>query len=123
MTPMEVTIFHHARCSNSRAALELLRTRGIEPNIIEYVKTPLTAAELSELFSHLTQCNPSMKIRDFMRSKEPAFAQLGLDNPAVSDMECIEAMAKNPTLINRPIVIGPRGAALCRPPEKVLELI
>lgn len=119
----QVTILHNARCSNSRGALELLRERGIEPNIIDYMKTPLTAAELADLFTHLLQCNPGMKIRDFMRSKETIYTEQGLHNPAISDIACIEAMAKYPVLINRPIVITPRAAALCRPPEKVLELI
>lgn len=114
----DITIFHNNRCSNSRGALEILRERGIEPNIVDYLATPLTAAELSELVAHL-----GVPVRDLLRSKEAAYKELGLDNPAVSDAQIIMAVAEHPVLLNRPIVVTPKGAALCRPPEKVLELL
>ena len=114
----EITIFHNNRCSNSRGALALLQERGIEPNIVDYIATPLTAAELSELVAHL-----GVPVRDLLRTKEAAYKELGLDNPAVSDAQIIMAVAEHPVLLNRPIVVTPKGAALCRPPEKVLELL
>jgi arsenate reductase len=114
----DVTIFHNNRCSNSRGALALLREHGIEPNIVDYIATPLTAPELAELVAHL-----GVPVRDLLRSKEAQFKELGLDNPAVSDVQLIQAVAAHPVLLNRPIVVTPKGAMLCRPPQRVLELI
>ena len=118
MTTSNITIFHNARCSNSRGALQLLRDRGIEPNIVNYLETPLTAPELAELVAHIGQ-----PVRDLLRSKEPQYQQFHLDNPALSDADIFSIVAAHPILLNRPIVITPKGAALCRPPEKVLELL
>lgn len=114
----DITIFHNARCSNSRGALALIRERGIEPNIVDYIATPLTAPELSELVAHL-----GVPVRDLLRTKEAAYKELGLDQPGISDVQIIQAVAAHPALLNRPIVVTPKGAALCRPPEKVLELL
>ena len=114
----DITIFHNNRCSNSRGALQLLRERGIEPNIVDYLATPLTAPELSELVAHL-----GVPARDLLRTKEAAYQVLGLEQPGVSDAQVIMAMAQHPQLLNRPIVVTPKGAALCRPPEKVLALL
>ncbi|WP_407714214.1 arsenate reductase (glutaredoxin) [Comamonas testosteroni] len=114
----DITIFHNNRCSNSRGALALLRERGIEPNIVDYLATPLTAPELAELVAHL-----GVPVRDLLRSKETQFKELGLDNAAVGDVQLIQAVAAHPVLLNRPIVVTPKGARLCRPPELVLELI
>jgi len=114
----DITIFHNNRCSNSRGALALLRERGIEPNIVDYLATPLTAPELAELVAHL-----GVPVRDLLRSKEAQFKELGLDNAAVGDVQLIQAVAAHPVLLNRPIVVTPKGARLCRPPELVLELI
>jgi arsenate reductase len=114
----DITIFHNARCSNSRGALALIRERGIEPNIVDYIATPLTAPELAELVGHL-----GVPVRELLRTKEAAYQELGLDQPGVSDVQIIQAVAAHPALLNRPIVVTPKGAALCRPPEKVLELL
>ncbi|MBP7351888.1 MAG: arsenate reductase (glutaredoxin) [Comamonas sp.] len=114
----DITIFHNARCSNSRGALALIRERGIEPNIVDYIATPLTAPELSELVEHL-----GVPVRELLRTKEAAYQEQGLDQPGVSDVQIIQAVAAHPALLNRPIVVTPKGAALCRPPEKVLELL
>ncbi|MDH1673765.1 arsenate reductase (glutaredoxin) [Comamonas aquatica] len=114
----DITIFHNNRCSNSRGALELLRARGIEPNIVDYIATPLTAPELAELVAHL-----GVPVRELLRTKEAAYQELGLDQPAVSDAQILLAVAQHPQLLNRPIVVTPKGAALCRPPEKVLALL
>lgn len=114
----DITIFHNNRCSNSRGALELLRARGIEPNIVDYIATPLTAPELAELVAHL-----GVPVRELLRTKEAAYQELGLYQPAVSDAQILLAVAQHPQLLNRPIVVTPKGAALCRPPEKVLALL
>lgn len=114
----DITIFHNSRCSNSRGALQILRDRGLEPQIIDYLATPLTAPELAELVAHL-----GVPVRDLLRSKEPVYQSLGLDNPALSDAQLLLALAQHPVLLNRPIVVTPRGAALCRPPERVLDLL
>ena len=114
----DITIFHNHRCSNSRGALQILRDRGIEPNIVDYIATPLTAPELSELVAHI-----GVPVRDLLRTKEALYQELGLDNPAVSDAQIILVVAEHPVLLNRPIVVTPKGAKLCRPPETVLELL
>ena len=114
----QATIYHHARCSNSRGALELLRGRGVEPRIVEYQKTPLTTAELAALVRQL-----AVPVRALLRSKEEAYQRLALAEPARSDAELIAAIAAHPELLNRPIVVTPKGALLCRPPERVLELL
>lgn len=114
----DITIFHNHRCSNSRGALQILRDRGIEPNIVDYIATPLTVPELSELVAHI-----GVPVRDLLRTKEALYQELGLDNPAVSDAQIILAVAEHPVLLNRPIVVTPKGAKLCRPPETVLELL
>ncbi|CAM4185750.1 arsenate reductase (glutaredoxin) [Comamonas aquatilis] len=114
----DITIFHNNRCSNSRGALALLRDNGIEPNIVDYLATPLTAPELAELVAHL-----GVPLQDLLRTKEAAYQELGLDQAGVSDAQRLAAVAAHPVLLNRPIVVTPKGAALCRPPEKVLALI
>ena len=113
-----VTIYHNARCSNSRGALAILREAGIEPHIVDYIANPLNIAELTELIAKL-----EMPVRDLMRSKEAIFQELNLDIPEKSNAELIAAIASHPVLLNRPIVVTPRGALLCRPPEKVLQII
>lgn len=114
----DITIFHNNRCSNSRGALALLREHGIEPRIVDYIATPLTAPELAELVEHL-----GVPVRELLRTKEAEYKALGLDQSGVSDAQLIAAVAAHPVLLNRPIVVTPKGAALCRPPEKVLDLL
>ena len=114
----DITIFHNNRCSNSRGALALLREHGIEPRIVDYIATPLTAPELAELIEHL-----GVPVRELLRTKEAEYKELGLDQSGVGDAQLIAAVAAHPVLLNRPIVVTPKGAALCRPPEKVLALI
>lgn len=114
----DITIYHNARCSNSRGALALLRERGIEPAIVDYLAQPLDAAQLRALVARL-----GVPVRDLLRSKEAAYADLGLADAARSDEELIAAVARHPELLNRPIVVTPRGALLCRPPERVLEIL
>ena len=113
-----ITIFHNPGCSNSRGALQLLRERGIEPNIIDYLATPLTAPELAELVAHI-----GLPVRELLRSKEAQYQALDVGNPALTDAQIFELVAQHPQLLNRPIVVTPKGAALCRPLQKVLELL
>ena len=115
---MQVTVWHNPKCSNSRGALDILRERGIEPDIFEYVKTPPTRAQLQALVEAL-----DIPLREALRSKEAAFAELGLGEPGVTEAQLFEAVLVHPVLLNRPIVVTDAGARLCRPPEKVLDLL
>jgi len=115
---MSVIIYHNPRCSKSRQALQLLKDRGIEPKVIEYLKTPPDKAELQRLLKLL-----HLKPRDLMRRKEPIYKEQGLEDDSISDGQLVEAMAENPVLIERPIVLANGKAVLGRPPEKVLEII
>jgi arsenate reductase (glutaredoxin) len=115
---MQATIFHNPACSNSRSALALLRERGIEPQIIEYLQTPPSAQRLAGLLSAM-----GMAPRELLRSKEPLHAELGLDTPSWSDAQLIAQMVQHPVLMNRPIVETPHGTRLCRPGELVLGLL
>ena len=111
-------IYHNPRCSKSRQTLELLRERGIEPEIVEYLKTPPDELMLARLLKQL-----GIGPRDLLRTKEPEYAALGLADPGLDDDALIRAMAEHPKLIERPIVVHGRRAVLGRPPEKVLELL
>lgn len=113
-----VTIWHNARCSNSRRALELIRDAGFEPHVVDYLNDPPDRATLVA-----TLAATGLPLRDLMRHKEPAYIELGLDDPGIDDPALIEAMLRKPALINRPIVITDRGTLLCRPPERVLEIL
>ena|SRR5579862_1646353 len=117
-TSAAVTIYHHPGCSNSRGALALIRAAGIEPTIIEYLKDPPQRATLAVLLQRM-----GLRARELLRPKESTYAALGLDAPHWSDEQLIEHMVAHPELINRPIVVTPRGVRLCRPPERVLELL
>jgi arsenate reductase len=113
-----ITIYHNPRCGKSRQTLALLEERGIAPNVIEYLKTPPSAAELRRILGKL-----KMGPRDLMRKHEEPFRGLGLDNPKLKDDALIKAMIENPILIERPIVIAGDRAALGRPPEAVLKIL
>lgn len=114
---MQVTIYHNPKCSNSRQALKIIRSHGIEPHIVEYLKSPLTPEELR----HLIHDQLHMQVRDVIRTKEPVYAQIGLDGR--DDDTLLAAMAIHPILLNRPIVITPKGAKLCRPAETVKDIL
>ncbi|MBF0095511.1 MAG: arsenate reductase (glutaredoxin) [Alphaproteobacteria bacterium] len=113
---MTVTIYHNPRCSKSRETLELLRNRGVEPTVVEYLQTPPNEAELKKILSLL-----GLKPRELLRKKEAKEA--GLDDPSLDGDRLIAAMVANPAVIERPIVVANGKAALGRPPEKVLELL
>ncbi|MCW4454051.1 arsenate reductase (glutaredoxin) [Flavobacterium sp. MXW15] len=115
---MKATIWHNPRCSNSRGALEILRGAGIEPVVVEYLKTPPDRTTLKALVARM-----GIAPRGLLRDKEAAYAELGLADPALDDDALIDAMVAHPVLINRPIVETARGVRLCRPPETVRELL
>ena len=113
-----VTVYHNPKCSNSRGALALLEERGISPTVVEYLKAPLSKAELRKLAAALkaTAGKDWPGLRDGMlRTREPVYAELGLKD--ASDDELLAAVAEHPILLNRPIVATPRGTVLARPPE------
>ena len=115
---MTVQILHNPRCSTSRKALELIREAGLEPEIIEYLRTPPTREELVGMLVAM-DATP----RDILRAKEPLAKELGLLDPASTDRELIDAMLDHPILIERPIVITEKGARICRPVERVSEIL
>ena len=115
---MTVTIYHNPACGTSRNTLALIRERGIEPVVIEYLKNPPTRARLVALLRKM-----KMTPRQLLRERGTPYAELGLADPKWSDDELIDVMLKHPILINRPIVETPKGARLCRPAEKVLEIL
>ena len=114
----DVTLYHNPRCSNSRGALALLRERGIEPRIVEYLTAPLDRAHLQSLVAAT-----GLPLRELLRSKEAVYQELGLDDPACTEAQLLDAVLLHPVLLNRPIAVTARGALLCRPPERVLDLL
>lgn len=115
---MTVTIYHNPRCSKSRETLKLLEDKGVTLTVIEYLKTPPTAAELGDILAKL-----GIAPRDLMRRKEAEYKAGGLDEPGLSDGQLIAAMVATPKLIERPIVLANGKAALGRPPESVLAIL
>lgn len=113
-----ITIYHNPACGTSRNTLGLIRNSGVEPRVIEYLKTPPTKAELVVLLKLM-----NMTPRELLREKEATCRELGLSDPAKSDDELLDAMAAHPILINRPIVVTPLGVKLCRPSEVVLDIL
>ena len=115
---MAVTIYHNPRCSKSRQTLALLNERGLEIDIVEYLKTPPDAATLAGLLVGL-----GLEPRQLLRKTEAAYKELGLDDPALDRAALIAAMVETPILIERPIVVAGARVALGRPPEAVLEIL
>ncbi len=115
---MTITIYHNPACGTSRNVLALIRNSGEEPRIIEYLKTPPSRAELVDLIARM-----GLPVRSVLREKGTPFHELGLDNPTLTDDTLIDAMIAHPILMNRPIVVTPLGAALCRPSEAALEIL
>lgn len=115
---MDVIIYHNPACGTSRNTLELVRHAGIEPHVIEYLKTPPSRALVAQLVARM-----GVSVRDILREKGTPFAELGLADPALTDEQLLDAIAAHPVLMNRPIVVSPLGAKLCRPSETVLDLL
>ena len=115
---MSVTIYHNPACGTSRNTLALIRATGVEPEVIPYLETPPSRDELVSLIDRI-----GVAPRALLREKGTPYAELGLDDPALSDDQLVDAMITHPILINRPIVVAPNGVALCRPSEKVLSIL
>jgi arsenate reductase (glutaredoxin) len=115
---MDVIIYHNPRCGTSRNTLGLIRNSGVEPHIVEYLKTPPTRILLRQLAARM-----GVPLRALLRDKEPIFRQLGLADQNLSEDALLDAIEKHPVLLNRPIVVTPKGVRLCRPAELVIELL
>jgi arsenate reductase len=114
----DVIIYHNPECGTSRNTLAMIRNAGIEPHVIEYLKTPPVRALLRQLITRA-----ALTPRELLREKGTPYAELGLDNPTLTDEQLIDAMMAHPILINRPLVITSKGVKLCRPSELVLEIL
>jgi arsenate reductase len=115
---MDVVIYHNPECGTSRNTLAMIRNAGIEPHVIEYLKTPPSRALLLQLVERM-----GISVRDLLRQKGTPYAELGLDDRSLSDEALLDAIMAHPILINRPIVVTPNGVKLCRPSEQVLDLL
>jgi arsenate reductase (glutaredoxin) len=115
---MDVTIYHNPQCGTSRNALAMIRNAGIEPQVIEYLKTPPGREQLASMIA-----DAGLSVRQAIREKGTPYAELGLDNPALTDDELLDAMLAHPILINRPFVVTPLGTRLARPSELVLDVL
>ena len=116
--PNSITMYHNPKCGTSRNTLAMIRNSGVEPEVIEYLKTPPDRATLLRLIAAI-----GAPVIDVVRSKEAVFTELGLDQPGTTDAQLIDAMLAHPILLNRPIVVTPLGTRLCRPSELVLDLL
>lgn len=115
---MDVVIYHNPACGTSRNTLGLIRNAGVEPHVIEYLKTPPSRALLKQLLERA-----GLTVRDILREKGTPFAELGLGDPGLSDARLLDAIEAHPVLMNRPLVVSPKGVKLCRPSEAVLPLL
>jgi arsenate reductase len=115
---IDIVIYHNPACGTSRNTLAMIRNAGIEPHVIEYLKTPPSRALLASLLQRM-----EIDARELLREKATPFHELGLDDPSLSEEALLDAMAAHPLLINRPVVVSPLGVALCRPSERVLDLL
>ncbi|SCY92665.1 arsenate reductase (glutaredoxin) [Microvirga guangxiensis] len=115
---MDVIIYHNPDCGTSRNTLAMIRNAGIEPHVVEYLKTPPTRLLLRQLIDRM-----GVPVRDVIREQGTPYHELGLDDPSLTDDQLLDAMMAHPILINRPIVVTPKGVRLCRPSEAVLDLL
>ncbi len=115
---MPVTIYHNPDCGTSRRTLGLLREAGIEPTVVEYLRTPPSRETLCALIAAM-----GTGARDLLREKGTPYAELGLDDPEWTDDQLVDFMMQHPILMNRPVVATPLGTRLCRPPERVLDIL
>jgi len=117
-TAVDIVIYHNPECGTSRNTLAMIRNAGIEPHVVEYLKTPPSRALLVELIDRA-----GIAPRDLLREKGTPYAELGLGDTALTDDALVDAMMAHPVLINRPLVVSPLGVKLCRPSEAVLDLL
>ncbi len=118
VTPMDVIVYHNPRCGTSRNTLGLIRNAGVEPHIVEYLKTPPARALIRQLATRM-----SVPLRALLRDKEPVFRELGLSDSNLAEDALLDAIEAHPILLNRPIVVTPKGVRLCRPSELVIDLL
>jgi arsenate reductase len=118
MTSTSTTIYHNPACGTSRNTLAILRHAGIEPNVVEYLKTPASKEQLRKLIA-----DAGLPVRGILREKGTPYAELGLADPKWSDEQLLDFIVQHPILMNRPIVVTPLGTKLCRPSEEVLEIL
>ncbi|WP_324764927.1 arsenate reductase (glutaredoxin) (plasmid) [Sinorhizobium meliloti] len=116
--PIDIVIYHNPDCGTSRNTLAMIRNAGIEPHVVEYLKTPPSRQLLEQLVVRM-----SIPVRELVREKGTPYEELGLGDPALTDDQLLDAMMQHPILINRPIVVSPLGVRLCRPSEVVLEIL
>lgn len=115
---MSTVIWHNPKCSTSRKVLEMIRAKGVEPEVVDYQETPPSAAEITAVLKAM-----NMKPRDLLRRKNTPYDELGLDDPKLTDTQLVAAMAKHPLLIERPVVKTKKGVRLCRPSERLQEIL
>lgn len=113
-----ITLYHNPACGTSRNVLGMIRNSGVEPTVIEYLKTPPDRETLTALLKAM-----NISARELLRERGTPYAELGLDNPALSEEQLIDAILAHPILMNRPVVVTPLGTTLCRPSELVLDLL
>ncbi|CAX22920.1 arsenate reductase (glutaredoxin family) [Methylorubrum extorquens DM4] len=115
---MDAVIYHNPACGTSRNALVMIRNAGIEPHVVEYLKTPPSRALVRQMLARA-----GLSVRDVLREKGTPYAELGLADPVLTDDQLLDAVEAHPVLLNRPLVVSPKGVRLCRPSEVVLELL
>ena len=114
----DIVIYHNPACGTSRNTLAMIRNAGIEPHVVEYLKTPPSRALITRMLARA-----DLSVRDVLREKSTPYAELGLDDPALTDAQLLDAIEAHPVLLNRPLVVSPKGVRLCRPSEAVLDLL
>ena len=116
--PFDVVIYHNPDCGTSRNTLAMIRNAGIEPHVVEYLKTPPNRTLIKRLLARA-----GLSVRDALREKGTPYAELGLGDLALTDEQLLDAVEAHPVLLNRPLVVSPKGVRLCRPSEAVLDLL
>ena len=114
----DVVVYHNPACGTSRNTLAMIRNAGVEPHVVEYLKTPPSRALVKQLLARA-----DLTVRDALREKGTPYAELGLGDPALTDEQLLDAVEAHPVLLNRPLVVSPKGVRLCRPSETVLDLL
>lgn len=115
---MDIIIYHNPACGTSRNTLAMIRNAGVEPHVIEYLKTPPSRAMVQDLVARM-----GIPLRALLREKDTPFAELGLGDESLTEEQLLDAIAAHPVLMNRPVVVSPKGVRLCRPSEAVLDLL
>lgn len=115
---MKVKIYHNPACGTSRTVMGMLKDRGIEPEVVEYLKTPPTRADMQKLLGDM-----GMKPRDILRRRGTPYEELNLDNPALTDAQILDALGQHPILMERPVVVTAKGTRVCRPADLVNDLL